>query len=184
MTISGYDIENDVLSEMILYFEVPILADANVQLLNEQILVSPLEQTKTQITIVNDGNGAQSYDVELVSPAGWHLGLDSIGTFEGSSHGSTGTLQKGSSKTVDITINSPGAMIPSGTTFEAAIIVHSRVSSVSWTQDIFLIVGPVDNVSISPVPGELRKDIPPDSLLKIDLTIEKLGNRDWELTPT
>ena len=183
MTISGYDIENDVLSEMTLYFEVPVLADANVQLLNEQILVSPLEPTKTQITIVNDGNGAQSYDVELVSPAGWHLGLDSIGTFEGSSHGSTGTLQKGSSKTVDITINSPGAMIPSGTTFEAAIIVHSRVSSISWTQDIFLIVGPVDNVSLSPVPGEVRKDISPDSLLIIDFSIENLGNREWELTP-
>ena len=67
--------------------------------------------------------------------------LDSIGAFEGSSHGSTGTLQKQSSKIIDITINPPGAMIPEGTTFEAAIIVHSRVSSISWTQDIFLIVG-------------------------------------------
>ena len=183
MTISGYDIENDVLSEMTLYFEVPVLADADLQLSNEQILVSPLESTKTQITIVNDGNGAQSYDVELVSPAGWHLGLDSLGAFEGSSHGSTGILQKGSSKTVDITINSPGAMIPSGTTFEAAIIVHSRVSSMSWTQDIFLIVGPIDNVSLSPVPGEVRKDVSPDSLLIIDFSIENLGNRNWELTP-
>ena len=183
MTISGYDIENDVLSEMTLYFEVPVLADADLQLSNEQILVSPLESTKTQITVVNDGNGAQSYDVELVSPAGWHLGLDSLGAFEGSSHGSTGILQKGSSKIVDITINSPGAMIPSGTTFEAAIIVHSRVSSMSWTQDIFLIVGPIDNVSLSPVPGEVRKDISPDSLLIIDFSIENLGNRNWELTP-
>ena len=183
MTISGYDIENDVLSEMTLYFEVPVLADANIQLLNEQILVSPLDSTNTQVTIVNQGNGAQSFDVELVSPAGWHLGLDSIGTFEGSSHGSTGTLQKGSSKTVDITINSPGAMIPSGTTFEAAIIVHSRVSSISWTQDIFLIVGPVDNVSLFPLPGEVRDDISPEALLVIDFSIENLGNRDWELTP-
>ena len=183
MTISGYDIENDVLSEMTLYFEVPVLADANVQLLNEQILVSPLESTNTQVTIINDGNGAQSYDVELVSPAGWHLGLDSIGTFEGSSHGSTGTLQKGSSKTVDITINSPGAMIPSGTTFEAAIIVHSRVSSISWVQDIFLIVGPVDNVSLYPPSGEVRTDISPESLLVIDFSIDNLGNREWELTP-
>ena len=183
MTISGYDIENDVLSEMTLYFEVPVLADANIQLLNEQILVSPLDSTNTQVTIVNQGNGAQSFDVELVSPAGWHLGLDSIGTFEGSSHGSTGTLQKGSSKTVDITINSPGAMIPSGTTFEAAIIVHSRVSSISWTQDIFLIVGPVDNVSLFPLPGEVRDDISPEALLVIDFSIGNLGNRDWELTP-
>ena len=183
MTLSGYDLENDILSETMLYFEVPVLADANIQLLNEQILVSPLEATSTQITIVNEGNGAQSYDVELVSPAGWHLGLDSIGAFEGSSHGSTGTLQKQSSKIIDITINSPGAMIPEGTTFEAAIIVHSRVSSISWTQDIYLIVGPVDDFSLSPPSGGIISDIAPDALLEIELSIQNSGNRDWELTP-
>tara|TARA_B100001175_G_scaffold317929_1_gene337728 strand:+ start:5058 stop:9542 length:4485 start_codon:yes stop_codon:yes gene_type:complete len=183
MTLSGYDLENDIQSDITLYFEVPVLADADIQLLNEQILVNPFDSTSTQITIVNDGNGAQSYDVELVSPAGWHLGLDSIGTFEGSSHGSTGTLQKDSSRTVDITINPPGAMIPAGTTFEAAIILHSRVSSVSWTQDIFLIVGSVDEFSLSPQSGEVKEEISPDSLLLIDFSIENIGNRDWEMTP-
>ena len=183
MTLSGYDLENDILSETIIYFEVPVLADANIQLTNEQILVSPFEITNTQITILNEGNGAQSYDVELVSPAGWHLGLDTIGAFEGSSHGSTGTLQKQSSRTVDITINPPGAMIPEGTTFEAAIIVHSRVSSVSWTQDIFLIVGPVDDFTLAPPPGGVIADIAPDALLQIGFSIQNSGNRDWELTP-
>ena len=183
MTLSGYDVENDILSEILLYFEVPVLSDANIQLLNEQILVSPFEATNTQITVLNEGNGAQSYDVELVSPAGWHLGLDSIGAFEGSSHGSTGTLQKQSSKTIDITINPPGAMIPEGTTFEAAIIVHSRVSSISWTQDIFLIVGPVDDFSLSPQPGGVISEISPDALLEIELSIQNSGNRDWDLTP-
>ena len=183
MTLSGYDVENDILSETLLYFEVPVLSDANIQLLNEQILVSPFEATNTQITVLNEGNGAQSYDVELVSPAGWHLGLDSIGAFEGSSHGSTGTLQKQSSKTIDITINPPGAMIPEGTTFEAAIIVHSRVSSISWTQDIFLIVGPVDDFSLSPQPGGVISEIAPDALLEIEFSIQNSGNRDWDLTP-
>ena len=64
MTLSGYDVENDILSETLLYFEVPVLSDANIQLLNEQILVSPFEATNTQITVLNEGNGAQSYDVE------------------------------------------------------------------------------------------------------------------------
>ena len=183
MTLSGYDVENDILSETLLYFEVPVLAEANIQLLNEQILVSPFDATNTQITILNEGNGAQSYDVELVSPAGWHLGLDSIGAFEGSSHGSTGTLQKQSSRTIDITINPPGAMIPEGTTFEAAIIVHSRVSSISWTQDIFLIVGPVDEFSLSPQPGGVISEIAPDAILEIEFSIQNSGNRDWDLTP-
>ena len=120
MTVTGYDIENDIESELSLIFDVPVLGDADIQILNEQILVSPLVQTHTQISVVNGGKGAQSYDVELVSPAGWHLGLDDIGAFEGSSHGSTGTLQKDSNKIVDITINPPGAMIPAGSTYEAA----------------------------------------------------------------
>ena len=150
MTVTGYDIENDIESELSLIFDVPVLGDADIQILNEQILVSPLVQTHTQISVVNGGNGAQSYDVELVSPAGWHLGLDDIGAFEGSSHGSTGTLQKDSNKIVDITINPPGAMIPAGSTYDAAIIIHSRVGSDSRTQDIVLVVEAVHQGSTTP----------------------------------
>ncbi|MBL11883.1 MAG: hypothetical protein CMB46_03630 [Euryarchaeota archaeon] len=183
MTISGYDIENDIESELALIFDVPVLGDAEIQILNEQILVSPLLPTNTQISVINGGNGAQSYDVELVSPAGWHLGLDDIGAFEGSSHGSTGTLQKDSNKIVDITINPPGAMIPAGSTYEAAIIVHSRVSSDSWTQDIVLVVDSVDEVSATPISGGIENQVAPDALLEIPISFNNMGNRDLELQP-
>ena len=53
--------------------------------------------------------------------------------------GSTGSLDKGESRTIDVTINPPGAMIPSGTIFSAAISVHSRVSSDSWSEDLNLV---------------------------------------------
>ena len=183
MTISGYDIENDIESELALIFDVPVLGDAEIQILNEQILVSPLLPTNTQISVMNGGNGAQSYDVELVSPAGWHLGLDDIGAFEGSSHGSTGTLQKDSNKIVDITINPPGAMIPAGSTYEAAIIVHSRVGSDSWTQDIVLVVDSVDEVSATPISGGIENQVSPDALLEIPISFNNMGNRDLELQP-
>ena len=183
MTVTGYDIENDIESELALIFDVPVLGDADIQILNEQILVSPLVPTHTQISVVNGGNGAQSYDVELVSPAGWHLGLDDIGAFEGSSHGSTGTLQKDSNKIVDITINPPGAMIPAGSTYEAAIIVHSRVGSDSWTQDIVLVVDSVDEVSTTPISGGIENQVSPDSLLEIPISFNNMGNRDLALQP-
>ncbi len=183
MTISGYDIENDIESELALIFDVPVLGDAEIQILNEQILVSPLLPTSTQISVVNGGNGAQSYDVELVSPAGWHLGLDDIGAFEGSSHGSTGTLQKDSNKIIDITINPPGAMIPAGSTYEAAIIVHSRVGSDSWTQDIVLVVDSVDEVSATPISGGTENQVSPEALLEIPISFNNMGNRDLELQP-
>ncbi len=79
--ITGTDIENSVESILSIFFVVPILAEADVQISAGQILVSPLEKTNVQFFVTNLGNGPQTYDVELISPAGWNLGLDYLGTF-------------------------------------------------------------------------------------------------------
>tara|TARA_A100001037_G_scaffold132992_1_gene120683 strand:+ start:696 stop:5177 length:4482 start_codon:yes stop_codon:yes gene_type:complete len=183
MLVTGTDIENNVSSELTLFFDVPVLAGIDIVMPGDQILVSPLEPTELEILVFNEGNGAQGYDVELVSPSGWHLGLDTLGTFAGSSHGSTGTLAKDSGKPIDITINPPGAMIPAGNVFDAAIIIHSRVSSDSWSEDISLIVMDIDEVSTSPPSGESDQDLAPDAVLQIDLEIDNDGNRLLELQP-
>ena len=57
--------------------------------------------TQFSFDIKNNGNGAQTYDVSLISPAGWDLGFDKIGPFEGSAYGSTGTLVKGDSVSIE-----------------------------------------------------------------------------------
>ena len=145
--------------------------------------MSPLESTELQILVFNEGNGAQAYDVELVSPAGWHLGFDTLGAFAGSSHGSTGTMARDAGRTVDITINPPGAMIPAGSVFNAAIIIHSRVSSDSWSEDISLVVKAIDEVSTTPSSDGAEHDISPDTLLEIEVDFSNLGNRMLDLQP-
>ena len=145
--------------------------------------MSPLESTELQILVFNEGNGAQAYDVELVSPAGWHLGFDTLGAFAGSSHGSTGIMARDAGRTVDITINPPGAMIPAGSVFDAAIIIHSRVSSDSWSEDISLVVKAIDEVSTTPSSDGAEHDISPDALLEIEVDLSNLGNRMLDLQP-
>ena len=183
MVVTGTDIENNVNSELTLFFDVPVLAGVDIVVPGSQILVSPLEPTQLEILVFNVGNGAQGFDVELVSPSGWHLGLDTLGTFSGSSHGSTGTVAKEAGKPIEITINPPGAMIPAGNVFDAAIIIHSRVSSDSWSEDISLVVMNIDGVSTTPPAGESEQDLAPDSELQIDIEIANDGNRLLELQP-
>ena len=62
MLVTGTDIENNVSSELTLYFDVPILAGVDIVMPGQQFLVSPLEPTQMQILIFNEGNGAQGYD--------------------------------------------------------------------------------------------------------------------------
>ena len=183
MLITGTDIENQIESEFAIYLEVPLLSDANILIPPSQIKVNPLVSTPLQIQIKNDGNGPQTYDVELISPSGWSLGLDSIGSFAGSTHGSTGSLDKGESRTIDVTINPPGAMIPSGTIFSAAISVHSRVSSDSWSEDLNLVVDNIDIVTLTPTSNGTEYDVSADALLEWDVNFNNQGNRDLELTP-
>ena len=44
MTVTGTDIENDVESELDLYFDVPILASADVLITSGQIPVNPIRR--------------------------------------------------------------------------------------------------------------------------------------------
>ena len=183
MVVTGTDVENSVTSELVIFFDVPVLAGADIVMPGEQFLVSPLEPTELQILVFNEGNGAQTYDVELVSPAGWHLGFDTIGSFAGSSHGSTGTMARDAGRTIDITINPPGAMIPAGSVFDAAITIHSRVSSDSWSEDISLVIKAIDEVSTTPSSDGAEHDIAPDALLQIEVEFSNQGNRMLDLQP-
>ena len=183
MTVTGTDIENDIESELDLYFDVPILAAADVLITSGKIPVSPISQTQLQVFVTNEGNGPQTYDVELSSPAGWHLGLDTLGAFEGSSHGSTGTLAVGESRSIDITVNPPGAMIPAGLNFDAGLTVHSRVSSDSWSVPITLEVMAIDQLSATPISDGIQYEVAPDETLNLEIDFLNTGNRHLTMTP-
>ena len=183
MIVTGTDIENQIQSEFEIYLEVPLLSSADILIPPGQVKVNPLVSTPLQIQVKNEGNGPQTYDVELISPSGWSLGLDSIGSFAGSSHGSTGSLDKGDTRVIDITINPPGAMIPAGTLFSGSISIHSRVSSDSWFEDITMVVENVDVVTLTPTSDGVERDVNADDTLEWDVNFNNQGNRDLELTP-
>jgi len=183
MIVTGTDTENQIQSEFEIYLEVPLLSNADILLPPGQIKVNPLVSTPLQIEVKNEGNGPQTYDVELISPSGWSLGLDSIGSFAGSSHGSTGSLDKGETRIIDVTINPPGAMIPAETLFSGSISVHSRVSSDSWFEDINMVVENVDVVTLTPTSDGVEREVSADDTLEWDVSFNNQGNRDLELTP-
>ena len=183
MTVTGTDVENEIESMLDIYFEVPILAAADVEITSGQVQVSPISQTQIQIFVTNEGNGPQTYDVELSSPAGWHLGLDVLGAFAGSSHGSTGTLFVGQRRAIDITVNPPGAMIPAGSVFDAGLTIHSRVSSDSWSVPIPLEIITIDQLSTTPISDGTEYEVSSDSTLVLDIDFLNNGNRDLTMTP-
>lgn len=182
MIVTGTDIENQVQSEFEIYLEVPLLSNADILIPPGQIKVNPLVSTPLQIQVKNEGNGPQTYDIELVSPSGWSLGLDTMGSFAGSSHGSTGSLDKGETRIIEISINPPGAMIPAGTIFSGAVSIHSRVSSDSWFEDLTMVVENVDVVTLTPTSDGIEREVSADDTLEWDINFNNQGNRDLELT--
>jgi len=182
MTVTGTDIENEIESVLEIFFEVPVLAAAEVEITSGQMKVSPIEKTQIQVFVTNEGNGPQTYDVELSSPAGWHLGLDVLGAFAGSSHGSTGTLNVGERRAIDITVNPPGAMIPAGSQFAGGLTIHSRVSSDSWSEPILLEVAVIDQLSTTPISDGIEQEVTPDSTLELEVDFLNTGNRELTMT--
>ena len=63
MTVTGTDIENDIESELVV-FDVPILASADADYIRTNPSKST-SQTQLQVFVTNEGNGPQTYDVEL-----------------------------------------------------------------------------------------------------------------------
>lgn len=182
MTVTGTDVENEIESVLEIYFEVPVLAAVEVEFASGQVPVSPIEKTQLQVFVTNEGNGPQTYDVELSSPAGWHLGFDVLGAFAGSSHGSTGTLAVGERRAIDITVNPPGAMIPAGSIFNGGLSIHSRVSTDSWSVPITLEVTAIDRLSTTPSSDGIEHDVAPDATIQLDVDFLNNGNRDLTMT--
>ena len=183
MTITATDEDFDVESQLEIYFDVPVLAQPEVTLPSAEIQVDSQEITNTSVQIHNLGNGAQTYDIELYSPAGWDVGLLELGPFQGSKQGSTGTLSKGGSISAGIMITPPGVLLTAGSTFFAEIKVKSRVSSEVWTFQMPMVIQPSDSLGLTPESGGTQGGVPADSLHEISVQISNQGNREVTLTP-
>ena len=183
MIITATDEDFDVESQLEIFFDVPVLAQPDVTLPSAEIEVDSHEVTNTSVEITNLGNGAQTYDIEMLSPAGWEVGLLDLGPFQGSKQGSTGTLVKDSSINAGITITPPGVLLVAESTFYAEILIKSRVSSEVWSYQIPMVIQPSDSVQFSPETGGTEGGVPADSLHEISIQISNQGNRELILTP-
>ena len=183
MVITATDEDNDVESQLEIFFDVPVLAQPEVTLPSSEIQVDSHEVTNTSVEILNLGNGAQTYDIEMQSPAGWEVGLLDLGPFQGSKQGSTGTLTKGGSINAGIIITPPGVILVAGSTFYADILVKSRVSSEVWSYQIPMVIQPSDSVEFNPQSGGNEGGIPADSLHEFTIQLSNQGNRELLLTP-
>ena len=183
MVVTSTDIEYDVESQLEIFFDVPVLAQPGVSLPSETIPVDTFEITNISLDITNLGNGAQTYDVELISPAGWEVGFDELGPFPGSNQGSTGTMAKDATISAGVSVTPPGTMIQAGSTFTTQLLVKSRVSSEVWTYDLPLLVSAFDSIEFTPPSGGNDAGVPADSLHQIPIQISNQGNRDLTITP-
>ncbi len=183
MIITATDEDYDVESQLQIFFDVPVLAQPGVTLPSAEIQVDSHEVTNTTVEIHNFGNGAQTYDIEMSSPAGWDVGLLELGPFQGSRQGSTGTLSKDGSITAGIMITPPGVLLTAGSTFYSEILVKSRVSSETWSYQIPMVIQPSDEIVFTPNSGESEGGIPADSLHEVTIQISNQGNREVDMTP-
>ncbi len=183
MIITATDEDFDVESQLEIFFDVPVLAQPDVTLPSAEIQVDSHEVTNTSVEIHNLGNGAQTYDIEMSSPAGWDVGLLELGPFQGSRQGSTGTLSKGGSITAGITITPPGVLLVADSTFYAEILVKSRVSSEVWSFQIPLVIQPSDSIEFNPPSGGSEGGITADSLHEVSIQISNQGNRQVVMNP-
>ena len=78
-TVTGRDVDNGIDYPITLTLDVPILSGFRFGNFN-QMVVSPVENTSFDITMYNEGNGPQGWDLDLLAPAGWHLGFDNLGS--------------------------------------------------------------------------------------------------------
>ena len=124
----------------------------------------------------NEGNGPQGWDLDLLAPAGWHLGFDNLGSIAGTPSASSGYIQTGSNKVVGVTIVPPtDQMISADTGLSGTLIATSQLDNrLSWQLDMTFLVAGHQNATLVNESnfGNLR----PDSQLNLRFTVKNEGN--------
>ena len=180
-TVTGRDVDNGIDYPITLTLDVPILSGFRFGNFN-QMVVSPVENTSFDITMYNEGNGPQGWDLDLLAPAGWHLGFDNLGSIAGTPSASSGYIQTGANKVVGITLVPPDEqMISSGTGLSGTLIATSQLDNrLTWQLDMTFVVAGHQSATLVNESnfGNLR----PDSQLNLRFTVKNEGNIELSLT--
>ena len=181
--LTGTDIENDVTSELIMKMTVRSFPDVEMRVPGGILAIDAFEPTRASLQLTNEGNGPQTFDLALQAPAGWRATLDNLGTFVDSTHGSTGILAQGTSRTIDITLTPPSVVVTAGIQMNAQLTIAARTTDDVWVEDIPLLVAAEDNLRMTPPSGGADSQIRPDETHELPIQIVNEGNRDVSITP-
>ncbi len=182
--ITARDVDNDIDFPLSIYLSVPLLPDVHFSRpFSTALPVSPVENRSFEVTLQNDGNGAQGYDLELQAPDAWSLGLDDLGTTAGAAGGSTGSIDEGASRQIAITVVPPADMVAAGTQLIGRLIARSQADdSRSWSLDLPLVVAEHDALQI-----DMQTNLgllAPDARVSLLFEVENLGNHELAVSPT
>ncbi len=181
-TVTAMDVDNNVAFPLTLTLDVPVLPDVSFQMPFTTLSVSPVYPTEFTVEILNDGNGMQGYNLYLDGPVGWRLGLDELGTTEGASSGSTGSIPVSGTRAVAMTLYPPAYPASAGQSLVSQMRVISQMDPDSqWVLEIPMEVSLHEQIEmeIDIEYGVLR----PDSVLTLQYSITNIGNADMTLHP-
>ncbi|MDP6742300.1 MAG: S8 family serine peptidase [Candidatus Thalassarchaeaceae archaeon] len=180
-TVTGRDVDNGIDYPITLTLDVPVLSGFRFANFNQQV-VSPVEDTSFDVTMYNEGNGPQGWDLDLLAPSGWHLGFDSLGSMAGTPSASSGYIPMSGTKTVGVTLVPPtGQMVSAGTALTGSLVATSQLdNNLIWQLDLNFVVSGYQNATLDNEStfGTLR----PDSQLNLRFTVKNEGNIALSLT--
>jgi len=183
ITITATDVDNSIDFPLQIDLNVPVLPDVRfTRPFSTGLPISPIQNTSFEVTVHNDGNGAQGYDLSLEAPDGWHLGLDDLGATEGASGGSTGSIPQDGQRQIAITVIPPSDLTLAGVSLTGRLIVTAQTDATkSWSLDLPLAVAEHDELSVDLQTS--LSTLKADARLSLMYEIENKGNRDVLITP-
>ena len=182
VTITGTDEDNSIDFPTDLMLVVPVLPDVQFQSTSSLISLHPVYNTSFEVLLKNQGNGVQGYDLRIDAPQSWTMGFDELGSTNGASGGSTGTMEIDQQISIAMTAIPPSAMIHAGTNLSGKLVATSQVDPTeSWEIQIPMVVESFDRLTarLDTQVGTVSKD----ATLTLQYTITNTGNEDVVITP-
>ena len=184
MVITGHDVDHAITYPLTLTLVVPTLPEARFERGWGQQTVSPVVETNVSVSLWNEGNADQGYDLSIASPSGWRVGLAAHGSVAGAPQGSTGTVARGALLDLPLVVQPPtDLVVTAGAQVEATLTMRSQVDvNRTWTLDLPFVVGVHHGGSLV-LESDLGQ-VPPDAALPLQFSLTNGGNDDANYTPT
>ena len=183
IVVTGIDVNNGISYPITLSMIVPDLPKFRLEKSFNVLSVSSIDHTTFTIKVYNEGNSKMGYDLELDSPSSWQTGFDDLGSNPGAPSGSTGLIDVGSYRVINITTFPPVNIVNAGTSLSMTIKATSQDETQrEWNENIEMVVAEYENgiIELDTTVGELN----PDDKVSLSFSITNTGNKETTYTPS